>query len=365
MSVAIVIPAYNPDLRLGTLVKQLLETRRFCRIVVVNDGSQEECEAIFAHLESLAGVTVLHHAVNLGKGAALKTGLNHCLWAWPEAAGVVTADADGQHLVGDIVRVADALDASPGSLILGSRQFVGDVPWRSRMGNAITRHLFHAAVGARLTDTQSGLRGIPRKLAMYLLHLRATGYEFELDMLIQCKHHRVPIIECPIETVYLDENRSSHFNPVFDSMRIYFVLARFIGASLLTAAVDYVLFLAVFRLSASILLGQSLARLVATGVNFALARRVVFHSRAPVSKVFAKFCLLVAAMGAVSYLLIQAFVHGLGWSVVTAKVVSELLVYVANFAIQRDVIFLDPLMDASAASAAESEAEPVALKKAA
>ena len=98
MSVAVVIPAYNPDFRLPAFVAELRRTQRFNRIIVVDDGSRAECASIFDCLALFPEVVVLRHAVNLGKGAALKTGLNHCCWACPEAIGAVTADADGQHL---------------------------------------------------------------------------------------------------------------------------------------------------------------------------------------------------------------------------------------------------------------------------
>ena len=363
MSVAVVIPAFDPDFRLPAFVADLRRTRRFGRIIVVDDGSRTGCALIFDCLAMFPEVVVLRHAVNLGKGAALKTGLNHLCCACPEAVGAVTADADGQHLATDVVRVADALEASPDVLVMGTREFAGRVPWRSRLGNWLTSHVFWAAVGVRLRDTQSGLRGIPRALARRLLRLRASGYEFELDMLIQCKHGRVPVVPCPIETVYLEGNRSSHFNPIFDSLKIYFVLARFAMASLLTAAVDYVLFFLVFYFSANILLGQAAARVVATGVNFCLARRMVFHSRSDVARSLAKFVLLVATMGAVSYAIIQALVQGAGWSVLPAKMTSELVIYAANFLIQRDFVFSDAMKQSEAPTPTADE-EPRAAKAA-
>ncbi len=79
----------------------------------------------------------------------------------PDVAGVVTADADGQHAPEDIERVADVLAAQPEALVLGARSFGDDVPLRSRFGNILTRGIMHALLGRKLTDTQTGLRGIP------------------------------------------------------------------------------------------------------------------------------------------------------------------------------------------------------------
>ena len=219
MDVAALIPAYNPDLRLLGLVQELLHSGRLAEIIVVNDGSGAPCRPIFARLAAMPRVTVLHHAVNLGKGAAMKTGLNHFCFAMPQASGVVTADADGQHLAANVLRIAARLEETGDRLVLGSRQFALGVPLRSRFGNVLTKYAFWGVMGKKLEDTQSGLRGIPQNLARRLLRLKDSGYEFELDMLVHCRRTGVPIEACPIAAVYLDENRSSHFHPVVNSLK--------------------------------------------------------------------------------------------------------------------------------------------------
>jgi glycosyltransferase involved in cell wall biosynthesis len=339
MAVAVLLPAYNPDERLVAFAEELRSTGSFPAIIVVDDGSRAECRKLFARLAAMPGVTVLRHAANQGKGAALKTGLDYFCRTMPGCLGVVTADADGQHLARDVARVARKLEETPQELVLGSRRFTGAVPLRSRLGNGLTKYAFRLLVGKRLEDTQSGLRGIPRSLACELRQVKYSGYEFELEMLIRCKQTGVAIQECPIATVYLDDNRSSHFNPLVDSLRIYCVLLRFVAASLMTAAVDYAVFVAALPVLGSILGAQAGARLVAGGVNYYLARRAVFHSRAAVGRTLLKYVLLVVVMGLASYSLIQALVLALGANVVLAKIASELLVYAANFLIQRDYIF--------------------------
>src|SRR5205823_1620722 len=132
--IAIVIPAFQPEGPLADLVGALLNAG--CQaIVVVNDGSGREFAARFEALTASPYVHVVHHAVNLGKGAALKTGMNYALVHFPDARGVVTADADGQHRPDDILRVAAKLQANPGALVMGVRAFAGEVPLRSRLGN--------------------------------------------------------------------------------------------------------------------------------------------------------------------------------------------------------------------------------------
>ena len=127
-------------------------------------------------LSSNPSATLLRHAVNLGKGAALRTGINHILTHGPEeAVGVVTADADGQHLALTSSRVAEELSREPDSSDPGVRSFQDDVPLRSRIGNLLTRNLVRAVIGRKMSDTQTGLRGIPDALARDLLRLPCRG----------------------------------------------------------------------------------------------------------------------------------------------------------------------------------------------
>ena len=127
--VIVLIPAYKPDERLISLTRELRE--QGLNVMLVDDGGQEAYAAIFEQCREL-GAHVAVHAVNLGKGRALKTGINAALLAWPELEGIVTADADGQHTPRDIVRLIDALREHPNALVLGSRQFTGEVPFKSR-----------------------------------------------------------------------------------------------------------------------------------------------------------------------------------------------------------------------------------------
>ena len=336
--VAIVIPAFKPGCHLLGLVSALVNVP-FAHVVIVNDGSGPAHDGQFAELSGLGGVTLLRHAVNLGKGAALKTAINYVAWALPGMIGVVTADADGQHHLEDILTVADALTLQPEVLVLGVRAFDGQVPLRSRLGNQLTRGLTRAVIGWNLSDTQTGLRGIPRRLFPVLLRMSASGYEFELDMLIAARHHKYEVVQVPIRTIYLDGNQESHFDPLRDSMRIYFVLLRFGIVSALTAVVDNGLFIAAFNFSNDILVSQIIGRLGGIGVNYTLARKAVFLSGERHQQLLPRYLALVLLSGAVSYSLI-GFLHGvLGLKVIAAKLLAEAILFIANFCIQRDFVF--------------------------
>ncbi len=251
-SLCVLIPAWQPDVALLSLVTDL-SRRGFGKLLIIDDGSKDDadrdngspgqrstpaCEVIFAQAAKLPGVDLQRHATNLGKGRALKTGFNCLLEERGDLLGVITADADGQHTPEDIERVARALLSSSPRPVLGSRGFEHGVPWRSRLGNALTRTIFGLLTGTRLADTQTGLRGFPLALLPELLTLGGERYEYEMTVLAYlCRSGRTPL-EVPIATVYLDNNRESHFHPVWDSVRIYLVLLRslFVPASPVPAA---------------------------------------------------------------------------------------------------------------------------------
>jgi putative flippase GtrA len=194
-------------------------------------------------------------------------------------------------------------------------------------------------VGHNLTDTQTGLRGIPASIVPHLLRLPSSGYEFELDMLLACKHQACQIAEVPIRTIYVDGNRSSHFRPVADSMRIYFLLFRFSLLALLTAALDNIVFAAAFALTGSIGRSQIAGRAVAMVFNYLGAHRAVFHSKQRHATVLPKYVLVVVANGLLSYVLIRLLHAQFGLPTMAAKLSAEGLLFLLNFAIQRDLVF--------------------------
>ncbi len=334
--IPIVIPAYKPSEALRSVVQSLLDLG-VESIIVVDDGSGPEFRQLFDDIRGR--VYVIHQAINLGKGAALKAGINHAMVHFPGCSGVVTADADGQHAPEDIARMVDALRNSPNALVMGTRKFGMATPLRSRLGNNITRVLMRLMVGQKLSDSQTGLRGIPAFMLAHLLRLPSTGYEYELDMLIACKHHGCVIEELPIRTIYVDGNKSSHFQPIPDSMRIYFVLFRFTLLALLTAAIDNAVFIAALAFTGSIARSQIAARLVAMTFNYLGARSSVFHSQQRHALLLPKYVSVVIANGLLSYVLIQ-FIHlHIGLSTIGSKLIAEGLLFIANFAIQRDFVF--------------------------
>ena len=234
----VLIPAYKPDECLISVLRELKSADEDLRLLVVDDGGGDTYAYIFREAESI-GAIVLHHDVNRGKGAALKTG-----FAWltenGETEGCVTADADGQHLTEDILKVAAALRENPEKLVIGGRAFnKKGVPLRSKLGNYASRFTFNLLYNQCIGDTQTGLRGIPAPRLSDMLEIPGERYEFEMNMLMRARALDLDLYETRIQTVYLDEdNSASHFNPVKDAMRVYLPLLRG-GLGLIIAAAVY------------------------------------------------------------------------------------------------------------------------------
>jgi glycosyltransferase involved in cell wall biosynthesis len=228
---AVIIPAYNPSFALIEIL-QSLTIRGIGAIVLIDDGSAPGYRDLFARAAALPQVRLLRHEINRGKGAALKTAIRFVLEQFPSLAGIVTADADGQHDPDDIRRIITSLQSNEAALVMGVRTFDEAIPLRSLIGNVLTRHMVNVLLGRRLADTQTGLRGIPASMLPRLLELQSNRYEFELEMLLLAHGLLVPILEEPIRTIYEKDNQCSHFRPLVDSLKIYIVLLRFYGGSL-------------------------------------------------------------------------------------------------------------------------------------
>ena len=338
-NVVFLIPAYKPGQGLLSIVDDLYQDSS-AKIVVVNDGSGAEFEALFAELGNKQYVDLVVHEKNRGKGAALKTGMSYVLSSYPQADGVVTLDADGQHKVQDVMAVAAEHIHCPSQLVLGSRAFDTDVPLRSDLGNKLTALLFSTFSGVKLQDTQTGLRAIPRSLMSPMLELKPNGYDFEMDALMLASSSKVKIKEVPIKTVYEDNNASSHFNPVLDSFKIYFILLRFIFSSLLAAGIDFLLFFVFHSLTGNKFGSLVVGRIFSGAFNFAVNRSFTFKSESSHWAKQAGLYFLTAVLVVLSsYSLIVLFVDVLGWNVYASKLIAETSIFVLSFIFQKNVVF--------------------------
>lgn len=338
--ICILIPAYNPNESLVSLVKEILE-KGFRNIYIVNDGSKEECQPIFDKIgEEHPGVVhLVTHEVNQGKGAALKTGFSVILKREESCQFIITVDADGQHLPCDVENLArKALSTHP-HLLLGVRTFSESTPFRSRVGNEVTKVLFRLCYGFPVDDTQTGLRCLSRSFAKEAIKLKGEGYQYELEMLIYAIKKKWMINQIPITTVYEPGNPTSHFNPIFDSLKIYLVLFRFAFISLLTAILDNVLFALFLKMTNVVFGSLVLARICAGLFNFKMNRRFTFHSEGDLKNELAKYFLVLLLLMTVSYGLITSLVVVLGINVVPAKIFCEVILFALSFSVQKVIVF--------------------------
>ncbi len=337
----VLIPAHQPSDLLEDLVSDLLRSRPWVEVLVVDDGSGASYRERFLAVEAI-GARVLRLSVNRGKGMALKTGFAH-LAAIGAAGPVVTADADGQHAVADIWRVADAVDLRPGApeaIVLGQRAFDRDVPPRSRLGNTATRLLFRIATGERLQDTQTGLRAFPATLLGWLGDVPGERYEYELEMLLDAARQGIVLRTVPIRTIYLDDNASSHFRPIRDSVRIYRPLLAFGASSIVSFVVDTVVLLALHVAMGSLLWSVVGARVVSASANYLMNRRYVFDTRGRSQPAAARvrYAVLATYLLIVNWILLTGMTT-IGLPLLVAKVATELVLVPVSYALQSREVF--------------------------
>ena len=342
MKTALIIPAYRPGMELLELLARFRDDADF-QPVVVDDGSGPAFDEIFEAASNDAAL--LRHEVNLGKGVAIKDAIRYALNELPECDLAITADADGQHRYEDILRVRDAALSRPNALVLGGRRFDGNVPLRSRWGNAITRRVFAVASGRKIYDTQTGLRAFGRAAMERFVNVPGERYEYETNVLLEAAQSGMEFVELPIQTVYLNENSSSHFHPFRDSLKIYMCIFKFGMSSLLAAAIDYILVLSISALTRGLAPAASLAvsvvgaRLVSATVNFCVNRSVVFKGDETLGRALAKYAALAACILAVNYALMHLLTIALGWPLPLAKLLVELLLFTVSFTVQGKFVY--------------------------
>lgn len=345
--IPVIIPAYEPDEKLIKLMEDL-NAAGIGPVVVVDDGSfPGKYGEIFDKVREL-GAKVLVHAVNMGKGRGLKTAFNYCLTEYPGIIGVVTADSDGQHTPEDIKKCMDALRENPKALVLGVRDFdQSGIPARSVFGNKTTSRVMKLLTGMSISDTQTGLRGISAEFMKALLTEKGERFEFETNMLLDTKELGIKIVEVPIRTIYLEENKSSHFNPIKDSIRIYAIFFKFLFSSLSSALVDIVLFTvfcAVFRkvpvVIGYIMLSTILARVISAIYNFSVNYRVVFKGKGSKKSAAVKYFILAVFIMLASGGAVSAICSVLPMVPETLiKIPVDCILFLFSFYMQREVVY--------------------------
>ena len=331
--VVIVIPAYEPDDRLLELLKNIRDKEnQMFDIILVDDGSGADFAPLFAIAQSNYACHLQRHADNKGKGRALKTAISYILDNFPNAKGIVTIDSDGQHTYEDMMKCLAEFLQHPDSLVLGVRRFEKSVPLRSKFGNLLTRDVLGAMTGMNVSDTQTGLRVIPMSWLPKLLTVEGERYEFEMNMLLEAKEDNILICEVGIATIYLDENQSSHFDVIRDSIRIYKVFFKYIVA--------FTILISLFNgLSFSaVTLASILARAISSVVNFTLNHKVVFKRGQSNSAI--KYFTLVVVQIVLSSLLVTVLGNALTTLPISlVKILVDGTLFFVSYFVQKHLIF--------------------------
>ncbi len=328
------IPAYKPMDLLPELVAALWNNG--LEVVVVNDGSGAEFDDVFRACSAYADICV--HAVNQGKGTALKTGLAYILEKYGENVIAVTVDADGQHAVKDALAVCALAEQNPHKLIFGSRRFTGKVPFRSRFGNTLTEVAYHIFSGVKMYDTQTGLRAFSGDLIPKLLAISGKRYEYEINMLFGFTKQGIDIIEHEIETIYDNNNSSSHFNPVRDTLRLHKQIWKNAAYSFVSVAVEYLLFALLWSFTGfgCVLLANAVARAVSSSLRFGLNRKYGFKSRSTLCGSLVRY--IPISLGVLLLNTAAVFCMSIVIQPLVAKLLVMMIGFVATWLVKKIVV---------------------------
>jgi len=334
-----VIPAYEPDEQLLDVVSAASEAG--FKVIVVDDGSGEQYTSLFQRCASIA--VVISYPDNKGKGHALKQAFAYIQTAYRDRTGtIVTMDCDGQHLMNDALKVCEVAEANPQAVVLGSRKQSKQSPWKSRFGNGVTKRIFRLSTGRYIEDTQTGLRAFQTANIRLMLDIPGTRYEYEMNMLLHLTKIFIPIVEVPIQTVYIQNNLGSHFRAIRDSVSIYAELLKYSLSSFIGFIVDFMIYSIIVMITGpkGIILANIVARSVSATVNFTINYKLVYRSRETLLRSAFKYFALACGVLAVNSSLLYVMVHALALHPLFSKVIVELLLFFASWFVQRSFVFV-------------------------
>ena len=332
------IPSYEPDDALLKVVNELLENSFV--VVVVNDGSSEQYNEIFNQLPK--EVHYLAYEVNQGKGHALKHGFSYIKDHFDSDSIIVTLDSDGQHRVSDAMKICDVCEENNG-IVLGSRYFGKGTPRKSRFGNFMARMTFLISTRHKIYDTQTGLRAFDYSLLERLIGIKGERYEYEMNVLLDAVRHNIPLKEERIETIYINDNAGTHYNPFKDTFRIFKEVIKFSISSLIGFLVDYAAFTLLTLIPVSwehwTLACNVIARIISASVNFTINYKLVFKSKEKVWVAVIKYALLAIFILGCNTALLWLLVEKAGMNKYLAKVIVEITMFITSWLVQRLFVF--------------------------
>lgn len=321
----ILIPCYNPDDKLITLVKKLYDNK--CKIVLVNDGSKSK--DIFNQLNDFA--KIISYDDNKGKGHALKVGFKYALKL---NMNVVTADADGQHTLEDILNIKDILKDSNNTIIFGERCFDDDIPLRSKFGNKFTSKILKIVCNITLRDTQTGLRGYTSDILNKMLSVNGERFEYEMNIILALNKLKINIKRTDISTIYIEENKSSHFRPIIDSLLVYKMFLPYVLPGIILVAMDYFSFLALlYTFKINLFYAIFIPKMV---FNLMFFIKNNYETKS-FYKNGVKYCLLILLMIFLNFFLTSYLYSYM--NLYLANLLAEIIIYIVQIYLQRKIVF--------------------------
>ena len=343
-----VIPAYEPPESFVSYAGHILQTTD--ALVVVNDGSGKEYDAVFEKIKSLDSAIVLSYAENMGKGYALKHAFSYCLAHFTPEDILVTADCDGQHAPADVAAVCDAAAQHPDACVLGVRDFTqANVPARSKAGNTQTLRLLRWLFALDLTDSQTGLRAFTVKTAQKFMKIGGNRFEYETGMLIYAKRNHIPIREVPIQTIYPDdpEDHVSHYKTFQDSCRILGIMLRYLSGTMIAGLLASIGDLSVFSLLTYVvfpkispiytLFATICGKIISSLINFFINYKFVFHGKAKQSA--GRFYIVWLGQLLLSFGSVWLFGHILGGHLILMKLLGDCVLALLTYKLLCDWVY--------------------------
>jgi len=279
-----------------------------------------------------------------GKASAAMCGLQ-AIYAQNRACpSIVLVDTQHGYPAEEILAFARAAQALPGCLMVGERKSKAESALLARWAGKISQKLVQFFLGVPVNDLRSGLLAIPSgavpgmaSLAQAGLKQNGTGVEFELEMILAGKRGGYPVRSHLVQS---GATSPAAGRWMLNSMTFYFVMARYVSTSLLTALIDNLVFIICYPLVHNVLASIYLARLVAIVVNYFLLRKVVFYSSDKSTRTFPRYIAVVLVSGLAAALLIEFFNAEFHTGVVLGKIIAELLLYLINFAVLNKLVFV-------------------------
>ena len=326
----VLIPSYEPDEKLTKLIKNLNKNK--ITSIVVDDGSGKDYKEIFDNLDT----KVISYEKNQGKGHALKEGYKYIKDNYKEYV-VVTMDSDGQHRIEDALNLYNYILKNDDTLVLGKRPRGEKTPLRSKIGNGITRFVFHIVSGQDVYDTQTGLRAFSNKLIDYMLEVKGERFEYEMNVLLYAKNNKIPIKELEIETIYIDNNSKSHFNAIKDSFKVYKEIIKFSLSGIISFLIDLILFIVFKVVLNNITIANVIARAISSTINYIINKNIVFKSNKNIAKSLLEyygFVLLILLINTILLNLLSTIINP-----ILAKLIVEIIMFIISWLFQKIFIF--------------------------